>query len=348
MSRQPESNHTVDFIIIGQGLAGSILAHQLFLRGKTVYVIDDDHFQSSTKVAAGIINPITGPRLSLTNNFNEYYPRAKDLYTSLEKIFKSKLWQELPQHRSIRNQTQLEFHDKRIHDINYLNSLGGKITSPYFDNELSVIEVFQSAVIDTKNLITKTQNWLMSLNSYQSSKLNYQKIKIINNGFAVNGIQAHQIVFCEGYQAIHNPWLKHLPFKLSKGEILTIDTDLPSTHLLNWGNWLTPVGSSAKLGSNYQWDDLSHRPSQLIKSQLLDSLHTHTCLKGRVTNHEVGIRPTTRQRTPFIGPITNLTGAYCFNGFGSKGCLLIPHYVDVFCEYLLNNTPLDKDLTQWL
>ena len=55
---------TIDFLIIGQGLAGSLLAWNLLKAGCTVSVIDDCHPQSATRVGAGIVNPITGPRMA--------------------------------------------------------------------------------------------------------------------------------------------------------------------------------------------------------------------------------------------------------------------------------------------
>ncbi|MFT5168556.1 MAG: glycine oxidase, partial [Saprospiraceae bacterium] len=54
----------VDYLIIGQGLAGSLLAYQLLERGKTVQIIDNHHNGASSSIAAGIINPITGRRFA--------------------------------------------------------------------------------------------------------------------------------------------------------------------------------------------------------------------------------------------------------------------------------------------
>jgi glycine/D-amino acid oxidase-like deaminating enzyme len=74
----------IDFLIIGQGLAGSILAYELIARGQRIMVIDNDHLGSASKVAAGIINPITGHRLNLTEGFVDYYHRATNFYTDIE------------------------------------------------------------------------------------------------------------------------------------------------------------------------------------------------------------------------------------------------------------------------
>ena len=69
-----------DFLIVGQGLAGSILAYQLVESGHSVRVIDNHQHASSSVVAAGIINPITGHRLNITEGFAKYYPIAKQFY----------------------------------------------------------------------------------------------------------------------------------------------------------------------------------------------------------------------------------------------------------------------------
>lgn len=338
----------LDYIIVGQGLAGSILAHRLIARGSTVRVIDNRHHQSASQVAAGIINPITGPRLSLTDKFSQYYPRAKQVYSELGAALNTALWQELEQHRLIQNPSQRDYYQQRLSDTEYQGIVSQPLRSPFFENNYGVISVEKSTVINTQRLIAKSRTWLEQQQSYLAREVAYDQIEVTENGFAVGGEQSTNIIFCEGHQAINNPWLRKLPFKLSKGEILTIETDTPVTHLLNWGNWLAPFGDNAKLGSNYQWDDLSLSPNRKIKQQLLTSLRKHTHYEGKVIHHEVGIRPTTRQRRPFIGPLSNLKGAYCFNGFGSKGCLLIPYHADLLCDHLFAQSPLSRELTQWL
>ena len=54
----------IDTLIIGQGLAGSLLAWLLVRAGQRVCVIDDAHASSSSVVAAGLINPLAGMRFN--------------------------------------------------------------------------------------------------------------------------------------------------------------------------------------------------------------------------------------------------------------------------------------------
>jgi len=163
------------------------------------------------------------------------------------------------------------------------------------------------------------------------------------------GVSASKLIFCEGYQAQKNPWLNGLPFKLAKGEVLTVKAQNGPDSMLSWGNWLVPNDDgNYKLGSNYDWGDTSLVPSEAIKQKLFESLELQTDLQASLIDHEVGVRPTTTDRNAFVGEISSLDNAYCFNGFGSKGCLTIPAHAELLCEHLLNNKPLPEKLTKWL
>ncbi len=55
-----------DFLIVGQGLAGSLLAWELMQRGAKVLIVDNG-MPNASQVAAGLINPITGMRFAKTH-----------------------------------------------------------------------------------------------------------------------------------------------------------------------------------------------------------------------------------------------------------------------------------------
>lgn len=338
-----------NFIIIGQGLAGSILAYTLINQGQSVLVIDNDHCGSASSVAAGIINPVTGHRLNISDRFDEYYPAAKHCYQALEGRVGQPLWHAVKQTRLIRNQGEQQYLNQRQTESVYDNLLGRNPDRAFIDDEFGAIEVLQTATVDAPAVLSVLRTWLTERQAYQCANVDYQTIVQTDKGFQIGELQAKQLVFCEGYQAIHNPWLKHLPFKLAKGEILTVQTEPAFDNaLLSWGNWLVSSNGQTKLGSNFIWDDLSLTPNKASKEKLLTSLSEHTHIQATVIAHKVGIRPATTQRKPFIGEVSNLKHAYCFNGFGSKGCLLIPHYANLLAEHLLNRQPLPEELTQWI
>ena len=73
----------VDFLIVGQGLAGSLLAQELLRRGRTVHVVDDHWKSSASQVAAGLMTPLTGRRFTLTKDYPELFAAAKERLTEL-------------------------------------------------------------------------------------------------------------------------------------------------------------------------------------------------------------------------------------------------------------------------
>lgn len=75
----------IDYIIVGQGIAGSLLAWELLEKGFKVLVIDDGYKSSASKVAAGLINPITGMRLVKSWEADKFLGLAKSYYINLEK-----------------------------------------------------------------------------------------------------------------------------------------------------------------------------------------------------------------------------------------------------------------------
>jgi len=52
-------------LILGQGLAGTAIAWRLWERGLPFLIVDRDEPVTSSKIAAGLLTPITGMRMSL-------------------------------------------------------------------------------------------------------------------------------------------------------------------------------------------------------------------------------------------------------------------------------------------
>lgn len=338
-----------DFIIVGQGLAGSILAYCLMQSGYSVMVIDDAHKTSSSAVAAGIINPITGHRLNITENFYQYWTAAKPFYQDLEKTLSCRLLETILQTRLIKNAGQNSHLQKRLLAVEYQGLIKPCDSNPMLDRGFGAVEVNETAAVDVNTLLENIQGYLRQNNSYTKRHLVYAQIVFDREKVSIAPHRAKNIVFCEGYQAINNPWLNKLPFKLAKGEVLTLDMPRPAQpQMLNWENWLLKSSGGTKLGASYEWQDLSLSPNDEVRAKLLNSLSTFTSLEPRVINHQVGVRPTTLHRTPFIGRLSTQPNAYCFNGFGSKGCLTIPYYAALFSDSVHTVKNFPSELTKWL
>ena len=73
------------FLIIGGGLAGSSLAHHLLQRNQSVQIIDGGE-NHSTRVAAGMVNPLVFRRTTLSWRAADFLQYSWDFYKSLERL----------------------------------------------------------------------------------------------------------------------------------------------------------------------------------------------------------------------------------------------------------------------
>lgn len=74
-----------DMMIVGQGICGTVLSSSLILQGQKVLVIDDASNKAASKIASGVINPVTGRRIVKTWQIDDVMPAAVRIYQALEK-----------------------------------------------------------------------------------------------------------------------------------------------------------------------------------------------------------------------------------------------------------------------
>jgi glycine oxidase len=83
---------SADVLVLGQGLAGTMLAWELEQAGVSFEIVDHGHAMAATSAAAGIINPITGQRLAKSWRFERCFPIAQASYQALERELGKSLW----------------------------------------------------------------------------------------------------------------------------------------------------------------------------------------------------------------------------------------------------------------
>ncbi len=86
-----QSDNFYDYLIVGQGIAGTSLAWHLHNSGKKVLLVNDSSLPSSSKVAAGIFNPLTGKKLVKTWLADDLFPYAQKFYSELEEKLDTKI-----------------------------------------------------------------------------------------------------------------------------------------------------------------------------------------------------------------------------------------------------------------
>ncbi len=339
----------VDYLIVGQGLAGSLLAWELSNKGCRVIVVDNGAINAS-QIAAGLINPITGMRLVKNSDIDFLLPAAKKFYQSLTLLFKKQFLVEKPMLRILRNQQEKQYGKKRMADPDYqpyLSELDFKIDGINLSATTGILQQKQTGYLQTQLLLAEIKQYLRQSDRYIKTKFDYQELKIQTNHIQWRNIKTSKIIFCEGYLGMNNPWFSWLPFNPVKGEILTLACQHPFTdYLLNYGFWLLPSeNNTLRTGATYDREQIDTQATTQAKNSLLQALTRYVpaiSANPHVTNHQAQIRPATLDKHPFLGCHPKHPKLCIFNGFGSKGSLQIPWYVTHFAEYLINSAPLPK------
>lgn len=337
----------VDFLIIGQGLAGSLLAWTLMQRECRVLVLDNNS-RNASQVAAGIVNPVTGKRLAKSDAIETLLPTALACYGQLSGFFGKPFYIPKTMLRLLQNEAERMQAIKRQKNRHYAAYLGNLANSlPYLNNSFSTpfgyIEQKQCGHLSTVALLAQLKDYFTARHAYRQTAVDYRDLHF-NSDVKWADLSAKQVIFCEGHLVAHNPWFKHLPFQAVKGEILTLlqPTPLPDA-IINYGNWLLPSTSGTfRIGATFDRDKINTAPTATGKQTLLDALETFnpTLAQSAIETHEAGIRPCTADRFPIIGVHPHYNTLAVFNGFGAKGSLQIPWFCERFADHLLFNTPL--------
>ena len=331
----------VDYLIIGQGIAGSLLAHFLLKKGKTIKIVDKLNPNSSSRVAAGIFNPITGRRFVKTWLADEIFPFAEKTYRELETDFGSQFYFPKKIIRTLSGEAELKEFEKKSKRPDYENYL-----SPTVQNgKTKQLEILKGGNLDLLKMLNLMREKFKESDLLIEEKFNYSELELTNDICEWKGIQSEKVIFCEGFKAIQNPWFGDLPFTHAKGELLTIKSDeLKQQHILSRGIFILPIGNDCyKVGSTYDWDDLSEDKTEKARTELTEKLEKLIGCDYSVVDHQAGIRPTVKDRRPLIGLHTEFSQLGIFNGLGTKGVSLGPFFANHFVEHLEKKIPLNPE-----
>ncbi len=344
MSKAPQ----IDFLIVGQGLAGSILAWLLIEQNQKVIICDPGTSNSASRIAAGIVNPITGKRFVKAAAASAYLHHALLIYRQIETFFGQRFFYQKPMLRLFNDSDEHSNCLKRQSDGNYTEYFGKYLesTSQTFGlrNEFGGCVQKRCGYLDCRKFLDTLQTYFSNQGYLKSEAMDYDDIKLTKSGIMWRDTRLRKLIFCEGFQAMHSPWFAWLPFQVSKGEILSLNTAEPLPDaIINRGKWLLPLSPQKfRIGATYEWIKLDTTPSTEAQNSLL---HFYQDLfinssPATVTRHDAGIRPGTLDKQPFIGSHPAKEYASIFNGFGSTGVLKIPYYAERFTRHLLQAAPL--------
>jgi len=332
-----------DYIIVGQGLCGTFLSWNLIQQGCTVLVIDEPQTSSSSKVASGVINPITGRRMVKTWMIDELLPFAwaqyqqlgNELGVSLVKKCSVVQFHTTPQMRDA-------FTERLAEDETYLQVEDNSTWEPYFRFNYGAAAITPCLHIEVNAMLSAWRNVLKSKGALLEEHFDLDQLLYNETGVQYKNISASKIIFCNGTDAYDMPFFNKLPFARNKGEALIVDIPgLPATDIYKHGFTIVPWSDGLFwVGSTYEWDFTSLEPTPLFRKKVEEHLGYWLKLPFSVVAHLSAERPATLERRPFVGihPLHPAIGI--LNGTGTKGCSLAPYFAQEFSRFLVDGQPI--------
>lgn len=337
----------VNYLIIGQGLAGTILAKELLALNQSFLIIDAIKESTSSKVAAGMYNPISGKRMVKSWNADELLRDTFETYASLEKMLDCKLLYQQHIYQlfgSVKEQNDLSSRMDKEDFSKHVNLF--PVKEKNLNDAFGAFEINETGWVDTRLLIEKMSTYFIANSNLINEKFDYNLLAYKEGNWQYKNIIAKHIVFCEGYENIHNPFFKYLPFVLCKGEVFTIKcNDIAKDKIIKKGIYLVHLHDNLyKVGATYEWNDLSENTSEQGKAFLIDKLNDILNCEFQIINHEANIRPTTKDRKAIIGEHYENKNMFILNGLGTKGVMHAPYLAKHLLAHITLGNEIDKEI----
>ncbi|MBA5629163.1 NAD(P)/FAD-dependent oxidoreductase [Moheibacter lacus] len=337
----------LDYIIVGQGVAGSCFALKLLKENKSFIVIDENKNKASS-VAVGIYNPVVLKRFSLIWNAEEQLKWMLDYFSSFEKLLGEKFIHEIPTYRIFKNEDEIKTWQKKAKQpelIPFLNDEIFQSNSPEIKAPFGFAEVKQTGRIDLENCMKLFQMYLSEHDLIRNEKFDHLKIQFHENHVEYEGILAKRIVFCEGFGVKENPFFKDLPVIGVKGEVLKIktETEIPKG-IWKAYNFLLPLEDQLALtASTYDRDDLTYEPTEKGRAEIQNYLEEIYTGNYEIAKQNAGIRPTIIDRRPILGHHPKFENLWILNGMGTRGTLLGPQMTEFLYDQIEKGVELPKE-----
>ncbi|MDV6168823.1 FAD-binding oxidoreductase [Flavobacterium sp. DG1-102-2] len=339
-----------DFIIIGAGLAGISFAETAILNDKSFVVINDNS-QNSSRVAAGLYNPVVLKRFSLPQDAAIHLDYMVPFYKRIEERLSVKFDFQLPVYRKFASVEEQN---------NWFQAADKPALEPFLFPEIIHSEynglpapfgygkVLHTGYVDTQVLLDSYHSYLKGLEQdcFLETAFSYDELFVHEDYVSYKGIVARDIIFAEGFGIHANPFFKYLPLDGTKGELLLIKA--PGLNLdvaVNASIFILPVKKDIfKVGATYEWYDKTAVPTEAGKQELVEKLNELINCDYEILEHLAGIRPTVKDRKPLIGTHPLHKRVHLLNGLGTRGVMLGPSMAKELYESISSGEPVRREV----
>lgn len=319
--------------IVGHGLAGCTLAMTCYQRNIPFQLVGYAMPGEASMASSGLIAPITGRRYVKAWRIDEFLAKAKEFYHWTETLLGSSFFFPVEIVRYLVHQEGRMAWERRLDDPEYTEYIS---TKKYPDLD----HLGKPYGVMTGGYRLDTPGWIKAVRKFLYAKDLYEAL---DKPYVADPDYEGPVIFATG--AVDPTFAgRIIP---NKGESLLVK--MPGWHIkaaIKEEVFILPLDEPGRLwiGSYYQpWPDDPY-PSEEGKSRILDSISKVYPEKVEVLAHMAGVRPTVNDRRPLIGPMPGHTGAFIFNGMGTKGTSLAPYWADQLISYINGESILPDEV----
>lgn len=327
--------------INGQGLAGTWLSFFLFQKQIPFRVIDDGAPLSSSRIASGVMNPVTGRRMVETWMADTLFPFAENAYGQMGKLLETKLINPIPIYDFFSSPDRKLVFDERYRQNDRRLSVPGdqSLVREFFHAPFGYGCIEGAFHVHLSEMLEKWRIFLRDKNMLVAKKMDEKwQEELLQNGDTVIG--------CQGSHMAFHPAFDRLPFSLTKGECLIIEAkDLPPNGIYKKQLSLVPWKNGQWwAGSNYLHEFEDAEPEAKFYSETEAWLKSFLKIPFTILHHWAAIRPTTVDRRPFAGFHPTIPNLGILGGLGTKGVSLAPWMASQLAENIAHRRPLSPEI----
>ncbi len=338
----------IDYLILGQGISGTFLSYYLQQENKSFLVIDNNFRDAPSRIAAGIINPVTGRRMVTVWMADEILPFAHQAYTAIGSQLAIK---------AISSNSIIDFFPNPFMREGFLKRLEESdqyihpVTNPeqfanYFNYDFGCGEIRPAYSAHIETLLPAWRKQLLQEGRLLDEEFDIGSLQLKEHEIVYKDIRAKKIIFCDGSTGVNNPYFHLLPYAPNKGEAIIAEIPgLPANHIYKKSMTMVPLAEKDVfwIGSVYHWEFDNPDPTPAFRKSTEAVLTEWLKIPFKILDHRAGIRPATLERRPFVGIHPRHPAIAILNGMGTKGCSLVPYFAKQLTDHLLYQTPLTAE-----
>lgn len=338
------SSRQVDYIIVGQGLAGSAIAAHLLTAGKKIAVFDRPEFNKATLIAAGLFNPVTGKKMVKTWLADTIFPYLHRFYTDIERQTRTSFFHPMPVYRpflSVEEQNDWMARSAEEGYKDYVADVFTNTTMPGVNDPFGGLLLKQCGYVDTHAYTEAVRRWTQQAGFFVEEDFDSDALTPTESGVNYKDWSARYIIFCTGIKK--EKWFGWLPVVPLKGETMTVQTTFETKYILNRGVYAVPNGLNRfKIGATYDFHDRFEEITAKGRGELMEKYQDIVTNPFTVIAQEWGMRPTVPDRRPIIGRHPEYDRVAVFNGLGTKGVSLAPYFASILIRSLENGDAINN------